>query len=121
MNLALAPFIVEGTLVVFAGLFGFLLRRSGRPLGKVKLGFHLFFFVWLAFGYYYILAASLGTGPALLACVLLMGLGLLVQLVAGILLLAARQPEPRLRSLHKVSAFVILIADLGALLLTALR
>jgi hypothetical protein len=43
MSIALAPFIVEGILILASAVFGFLLGRTGKPYGKVKLIFHIFF------------------------------------------------------------------------------
>ena len=42
MNTTQLPFLVEGILIVTAGIFGALLGSAGKPYGKVKLVIHLF-------------------------------------------------------------------------------
>ena len=51
MNEEQIPFLVEGVLISISAVFGFFLSRAGKPYSKVKLGFHLFFYTWLSFGY----------------------------------------------------------------------
>jgi hypothetical protein len=43
MNPALAPFVVEGLLIIVAAVFGFLVGKKGKPYGIVKLVVPLFF------------------------------------------------------------------------------
>ena len=121
MNVALAPFIVEGILILAAATLGFIMGRAGRPYGKVKLAFHLFFFAWLSVGYYFISAGMFSAMSPLLIPILVMGLGLAVQLVAGISMLARREAGTALPTVHKISASVMLLADVAALVITALR
>ena len=42
MNAAQLPFLVEGIIMLMAGIFGILIGKAGKPYGKVKVVFHLF-------------------------------------------------------------------------------
>ena len=56
MIATLAPYIVEGIIILACAVFGFLLEKKGKPYGKVKLISHLFFFLWFSLGYYFIVS-----------------------------------------------------------------
>jgi hypothetical protein len=121
MNVALAPFIVEGVLIIVCAVFGILLGRVGRPYGKIKLVIHLFFFVWLTIGFVFIFAGVAKETSPLLIPVTLMGLAILTQLFAGIKMLASKEAGKTIPTIHKVSAIVMLLSDICALIITALR
>jgi hypothetical protein len=119
MNVALAPFIVEGLIILAAALFGFLLGKKGKPYGKVRLIFHLFFILWFSAGYYFIFAGTIGAISPTLVPVIVMGLALLLQLIIGIMMLASKEPGKVFPTIHKVSAVLMLLADICGLVLVA--
>jgi len=121
MNGAFAPFIVEGILILACAIFGFLLEKKAKPYGKVKLIFHLFFFLWLSGGYYYILAGTIKAMSPTLIPVVVMGVALLYQLIAGITLLARKEAGKTLPTIHKVSAIVMFAADICGLVIVAVH
>ena len=115
------PFFVEGLIVFAAALFGIFLGRKGKPYGKVKLSFHLFFFLWFTLGYGFIATSVFSTGPKPLTalCVTMLGLGTLTQLVTGIRMLAKKTVGSTLPRVHALSVVVMLLADLGAFFVVA--
>lgn len=121
MSAALAPFIVEGVLIIVAGVLGILLEKKGKPYGKVKLVLHLCFFLWFALGYYHVFIGTIAAASAVLVPVAVMGLALIVQLAIGIVMLAAKEVKPAQPTIHKISTLVMLIADVAGLILVALR
>jgi hypothetical protein len=121
MNIALAPFIVEGILIIAGAVFGFLLEKKGKPYGKVKLVFHLFFFLWLSVGYSYILAGTIKAMSPTLIPVIVMGVALLCQVIVGISMLAGKEAGKTLPTIHKVSAIVMVFADICGLIIVAVR
>lgn len=120
MNAIQLPFLVEAVLLLVAMVLGGFLGRKGKPYGKVKLGFHLFFFLWFTMGYYFI-AQGLFTESwtALEVLVAVMGLALATQLVSGLVLLFRKAAVPWLPIVHGSSAALVLVADLAALILAA--
>lgn len=118
MNAVQLPFLVEGVLLIVAMVLGVFLGRKGKPYGKVKVSFHLFFFLWFTMGYYYI-AQGLFSGAhlALDVTVAVMGVSLLVQLGSGLVLLFAKQANRMLPKVHGTSACLVLASDLVALVL----
>ena len=121
MNAALAPFIVEGILILAGAIFGFLLGKKGKPYGKVKIIFHLFFFLWFSIGYYFILAGTIKAMSPTLVPVIVMGIALLCQLIAGIMMLARKETGKTLPTIHKASAAVMLLADICGLVIVAVH
>jgi hypothetical protein len=121
MNVALAPFIVEGALIVVAAIFGYLIGRKGKPYGKVKLVAHLFFFAWFSTGMAYILMGTLKEMSLVAIPVFAMAACLIAQLIVGIRMLTAKETGARLPLVHKSSAAAMLVADLVALVITALK
>ena len=116
MNPVQLPFLVEAILITATMLLGFLLRKSEKPYGKLKLVAHIFFYLWFTTGYGFI-ASSLwasGSGIATWLLVGLMGLLILVQLGTGIAMMIARIPGKTLPKVHLVAAFALLFADIGA-------
>jgi len=122
MNLIQLPYLVEGVLILTAALLGGWLGRKGRPYGKVKLGFHLFFWLWLSMGYYYLAQGLFAGNPwtAVEALTAVMGAALAVQIGTGFVLLLAKQRPAALPKVHGVSAALLLTADLGALIAAGL-
>lgn len=121
MNVALAPFIVEGLLILAAAFLGVLLGRRGKPYGKIKLIIHLFFFVWFSTGYYFILAGMMKSMSSAFIPVAVMGIALLCQLIAGIFMLVRKQAPGALRVVHGISATVMFLADICGLVLVAIH
>lgn len=119
MNAIQLPFLVEGILLIVAMVLGLFLRRKGKPYGKVKVSFHLFFFLWFTMGYYFI-AQGLFTNAAHLSLdvtVAVMGLALLVQLASGLTMLFGKKATPVLPKIHGASACLVLVADIVAFVL----
>jgi hypothetical protein len=121
MNVALAPFIVEGFLIIVAAVFGFLNGKKSKPYGKVKLVLHLFFFAWFTMGMVFILMGTLKMMTVVAIPVFVMAVCLLVQIFAGIRMLALKEVGKHLPLVHKISATVMLLADVCALIITAIK
>lgn len=120
MNMAQLPFVVEALIVLAALVLGVLLKRKGKPYGKVKLGFHLFFFLWMSMGYYYIgqtLFTAGITNPTQ-GLVALAGVALVVQLVTGVTMLFRKPVGPVLPKVHGTSALILLLANVAAVFTT---
>jgi hypothetical protein len=123
MNATQLPFIVEAAILLVALVLGGFLGRKSKPYGKVKLGFHLFFFLWFTMGYYFIAQvvftdrAWTGTGIAVMG----MGLALLVQIVSGITMLARKERAAWLPWVHGTAASLILILDVTAFFLSGTK
>ncbi len=116
------PFLVEAGILLVAMILGAFLGRKAKPYGKVKLGFHLFFFLWFSMGYYFLMQILFtprvwsGVGIA----VAVMGLALVTQVVTGLILLLTKKPNKMLPILHGGSAVVLLIVDVTALFLAGI-
>lgn len=120
MNPALAPFVVEGLLIIVAAVFGFLVGKKGKPYGKVKLIVHLFFVAWFTMGMVFILLGTIKAISILIIPVALMAVALLIQIIVGIRMLVSREAGKILPLLHKVSATVLLLSDICALIIAAI-
>ncbi len=124
MNSTQLPFLVEGILILIAGIFGILLHRSGKPYGKVKLVVHLFFVLWFSVGFGFITYAILTMSSATKGIwipVAVMGLAILTQLVTGILMLASKKAIASLPNVHLFSASVIALCDVCAFIMAGFR
>lgn len=121
MIATLAPYIVEGIIILACAVFGFLLEKKGKPYGKVKLIVHLFFFLWFSLGYYFIVSGTMKAMSSALIPVIVMGVALLCQLVGGIMMLARKETGKTLQAIHKASAAVMLLADVCGLILVAVQ
>jgi len=117
------PFLVEGILILAAGLFGILLGRAGKPRGKVKVAFHLFFFLWFTVGFAYIASGlfSIVVPIILWVPVVIMGLMILFQLLTGILMLSIKKVGRTLPLIHIISAILLFLSDVSAFVLTGLH
>lgn len=117
MNTVQLPFLVEAILILAAGTFGFFLRRGGRPWGKVKLVAHLFFYLWLAVGYGYVVYGLTMTSvpAAVWFPALLMGTAVVAQVATGIVMLASKVVGRALLRTHVTSAVVMILSSLGGL------
>ncbi len=120
MNNIQLPFLVEGILILAAAGFGLLLRRKGKPYGKGKLVVHLFFFLWFATGFGFILYALSAAQISVVAwgVVTLMGLAVVTQLVSGLVLLFVKSTAKSLPRIHLTSAIVMFVCDVAAFFLT---
>lgn len=121
MNPVQIPFLVEALILVGGGLLGWWLSRKGRPYGKVKAGFHIFFFVWFSVGLGYIATGVFSTGPASAALVpmLVMLAAWMTQVSTGLVLLFGKTAPARLVAVHLWSAAALLLADAAAFVVTA--
>ena len=119
MNATQLPFLVEGILLLVAMVLGGFLGRKAKPYGKVKLSFHLFFFLWFTLGYYYVAQALFTnkTWTGLEIAVTVMGFALLVQIVSGVVMLVNKQRMSWLPKVHGVSATLLFLADAVGFLL----
>ncbi len=120
MNPAPAPFVVEGLLIIVAAVFGFLIGKKGKPYGKVKLIVHLFFVAWFTMGMIFILLGTTQAISILIVPVALMAITLLIQIIVGIRMLVSKEAGKSLPTIHKVSATVLLLSDICALIITAI-
>ena len=111
MKMTQLPFLVETVLLLVAMALGGWLGRKGKPYGKVKLGFHLFFFLWFTVGYFFIaqVLATAADTPVGIA-VIVMGLALATQIGTGITMLAAKKPLVALPRVHGLSAGLVLLS-----------
>jgi hypothetical protein len=119
MNATQLPFLVEGILILATMGLGVLVKAKAKPYGKVRLGFHLFFFLWFATGYAFIapaFAAHPGT-PALWAPIVLMGLAIVAQLVTGVMMIAAKTLPKALPMVHGAAAAVLLLSAVAGFFL----
>jgi heme A synthase len=124
MNTTQLPFLVEGILLVTAGIFGIFLDRAGKPYGKVKLFVHLFFALWFTVGFgfivYGILTMSSVTKGIWLP-VAVMGLAILTQLVTGILMMASKKAGMAFPKIHLFSAIAMILSDICAFFMSGIR
>jgi hypothetical protein len=124
MNGTQLPFLVEGILLVTAGIFGLLLDRAGKPYGRVKLVVHLFFALWFTVGFGFIvygIHAMGGATKGIWIPVAVMSLAILTQLVTGILMLASRKTGLAFPKIHLFSAIVLVLSDICAFFMAGLR
>ncbi|NNM68315.1 MAG: hypothetical protein HKM06_09950 [Spirochaetales bacterium] len=114
------PFLVEGLLILIAGILGGFLGKKGQPYGKVKLAFHLFFFLWFSVGYYYIFQSvfSVTVAEGVKILVVVMGAALLTQLVIGVVMLVQKPKRAWTAFVHGGSALLMLLADLVLFVVT---
>jgi hypothetical protein len=122
MNTTQLPFLVEGILMLTAGIFGILLDRAGKPFGKVKLGIHLFFFAWLTVGFAFILYGllTMNAFQAIWIPVGIVGLMILTQLVTGIIMMASKNIG-RFPKIHLFSAILMVLSDICAFVIAGFR
>lgn len=120
MSATQLPFLVEGFLILIAGILGGLLGKKGQPYGKVKLAFHLFFFLWFSVGYYYIFQSvfSLSVADGIKILVIVMGAALLLQLVIGIVMLVQKPKRTWTALVHGASALLMLVSDIVLFFIT---
>ena len=124
MNATQLPFLAEGVLILIAGLFGILLDRAGKPYGKVKLVFHLFFILWLSTGFGFISYGILTMRSATRGIwipVAVIDFAILVQLVTGIKMLASQKAGKVFPNIHLSSAIIIVLSDICAFLMAGYR
>jgi hypothetical protein len=114
MNAMQLSFLVEGLLILAAGILGGFLGKKGQPYGKVKLAFHLFFFLWFSVGYYFIAQSlfsySLESTQRIL--VIVMGVALLIQLLFGSVMLVQKPKRTWTMLVHGASALLLLVPDI---------
>jgi p-aminobenzoyl-glutamate transporter AbgT len=117
MNATQLPFLVEGLIIVAAGIFGWFIRRAKKPYRAWKVVVHLFFFAWFSLGYWYVSEGLTfkNYAPLLAVLVIVEGLAIAVQIATGLVLLLSKKSRQRLPAVHLVSAVVMLAADVTAL------
>jgi len=122
MNSIQLPFLVEAVLILTAGVFGVLLRRKGKPYGKVKLVVHLFFYVWLTVGYGFVMySLTITPVPSVIWFpALLMGAAVVAQVATGIAMLASKVVGRALLRTHLTSAVVMVLSSVGGLIAAGL-
>jgi len=122
MNAAQLPFLVEGILILTTMVLGVLIGRAGKPYGKVKLGIHLFLYLWFTVGFAFVASALLIGNISNLTwgLVAVMGLAILTQLVTGIWMSVSKNPGKALPKIHGVSALLLVVSDVVAFLLTGI-
>jgi hypothetical protein len=119
MNATQLPFLVEGILILATAGLGAWVRAKTKPYGKVRLGFHLFFFLWFTTGYGFIasaFAAHPGT-PSLWVPLILMGLAILTQLASGITALVVKAVPKALPMIHGGAAAVLFLSAVAGVFL----
>lgn len=119
MNAAQLPFLVEAILIGIAMVLGVLLGRKAKPYGKVKLSFHLFFFLWFTMGYYYVSMSLFAGQPWKVSdtMIVVMGIALATQIMTGLFLLFSRTRPRPLPIVHGASATLLIVADVVGLVL----
>jgi uncharacterized membrane protein len=123
MNATQLPFLVEGILILITLGLGVLIWRAGKPYGKVKLGFHLFLYLWFTFGFCFIAAALplKNVSNRTWGFVAAMALAIVIQLVTGLWMLFSKKRSRWMPMVHGVSATVLILSDLAAYFLTGLN
>ena len=123
MNNTQLPFLVEGILMLTAMTFGLLLRRAGKPYGKVKLIIHLFFLAWFTVGFGFIVygLSTMKATEGIWIPVAIMGLAILTQLFTGIPMLASRKVGKVRPRIHATSAILMFLSDACAFIIAGLR
>lgn len=115
MNAVQLPLTVEALLIIAAATLGILLGKKGRPYGKIKLGFHLFFFLWFSTGYFFIVKTLVNSPwSAVSGLVLVMGLALATLLAVGLTLLLKPSPHRILPKIHGTAALILFLTDMAA-------
>jgi len=120
LNATQLPYLAEGILILASMTLGFLLRRAGKPYGKVKLIIHLFFVLWFTIGFGFVLYGHINMSgtKATRVPVAVMGLMVLTQFVTGILMLASKRSGKTLPRIYLLSAMLLLLFDISALIIT---
>ena len=123
LNATQAPFLVEAALTGLAAVFGILTGKGGKPYGKVNLLIHLFFYVWLTFGFGFIVygVAIAHVTQTIWVLVTVMGIMIVIQLFTAVLMLNAEKVGKGLPLVHIVTAFVLGISEIGAFIIAGLR
>ena len=123
MNQTQIPFLVEALLILVAMVLGILIKSAGKPYGKVKLGIHLFLYLWFSIGFVFILPALpyAKLNAPILAFVALMGLAILTQASTGIWMIASKRPLKILPKIHAISASLLLLSDIMAFILSGIN
>lgn len=122
MNPTQLPFLAEGILILAAMVFGILLHRGGKPFGKVKLVFHVFFFLWFTAGFVFISKGLVVMNPKKVISipVAVMGLTILIQLLTGILISASQKAEKSLTVIHLTSTVLMFLSDICAFIIAGI-
>jgi hypothetical protein len=123
MSTAQAPFLVAAVLTGLTSIFGILVGKGGKPYGTVKLLIHLFFYVWLTFGFGFIVyGVSIASAPKIIWILLaVMGAAIVIQLVTAVLMLNAERVAKGIALVHIASAVVLGLSEIGAFIITGLR
>ena len=122
MNATQLPFLVEGILILTTMAIGFLIRRVGKPYGKVKIALHLFLYLWFAVGFAFIVSAPPIHNVSNLTWgfVAVMTLAILTQLGTGTWMLIWKASRKVLPKIHVASAALLLISDVVVFFLTGM-
>ena len=122
MNTTQLPYLAEGILILAIMILGILLRRAGKPYGKVKLFIHLFLVLWFTVGFAFILYAHITISEMKVTWIpiAIMGLMILTQFVTGILMVASKKSGKALPMIHTISAILIFLSDICAFIITGI-
>ena len=112
MDSVLISVVVTGIFIlVNFGVGLFLLHRSGKPYGAVKLTIHITLFVLILGGsiasFYKLQGVTLSKSYSALSLYLL-ALTLLINLLTGVVLIVVRSVNSKLAFIHKISTFVMI-------------
>jgi hypothetical protein len=123
VSTAQAPFLVAAVLTGLASIFGILVGKGGKPYGKVKLLVHLFFYIWLTFGFGFIVygVSLVSASKIVWIAIWVMGITIVIQLVTAVLMLNAQRVGKALPLVHIVSAVLMGLSEIGAFIATGLR
>lgn len=106
-----------------ASIFGILVGKSGKPYGKVTLMVHLFLYIWLTFGFGFIVygVSIASVTKTIWIAIWVMGVTIVIQLVTAVLMLNGERVGKALPLVHIVSAIVLGLSAMGAFVITGLR
>lgn len=88
-----------------------------KTLPGLEGGRPSFFFAWFSLGYWFITEGLTfqHLGAVLVGLAAVVGLAIAVQIVTGLVLLFSKKSRQRLPVVHLISAVVMLVSDLAAL------
>jgi hypothetical protein len=108
--------IVTGLWVLVSSVIGFLMKRSGKPYGVWKPVVHGLIALFIAAGTASCLMGLLSVSPLRvfsLVAVCFVALGVLCNLVVGIIMVAAKVVNPKRVTVHHVGAGLIALGLIG--------
>ncbi len=116
MDKVLTFVIVTGLWVLVSSAIGFLMKWSGKPYGVWKPVVHGLLFLFIAAGTASCLYGVLSVSPLRvfsLVAICLLALGVLCNLVVGIMMVAAKEVNPKRVTVHQLSTGLIALGLIG--------